>query len=79
MAAGASATIIAESIPCIRPMYQSDATKFLNELLERNPQLDEQRRKLRATWWDKPQDLDTQKERDDSAVPASSYVYFPQP
>ena len=60
-------------------MYQSDATRFLNELLQSNPQLEEQRRKLRATWWDRPQDLQTQKERDDSAVPASSYVYFPPP
>jgi len=60
-------------------MYQSDATKFLNELLAQNPQLDDQRRKLRATWWDRPQDLDTAKERRDSAVPASSYVYFPRP
>lgn len=60
-------------------MYQSDATKFLNELLAQNPQLDDQRRKLRATWWDRPQDLDTQKERRDSAVRASSYVYFPRP
>jgi hypothetical protein len=60
-------------------MYQSDATKFLNELLERNPQLDEQRRKLRATWWDRPQDLETQQERKASAVRAASYVYFPRP
>ena len=60
-------------------MYQSDATKFLNEFLERNPQLDEQRRKLRATWWDRPQDLQTQKERDESDSPATSYVYFPRP
>lgn len=60
-------------------MYQSDATKFLNQLIETNPQLEEQRRKLRATWWDRPQDLEVQKERDESEVPASSYVYFPKP
>jgi len=40
-------------------MYESEATKFLKELLAHNPQLEEQRRKLRATWWDRPQDLET--------------------
>ena len=60
-------------------MYESEATKFLKELLAHNPQLDEQRRKLRATWWDKPQDLETDRERRESASPASSYVYFPRP
>jgi hypothetical protein len=59
-------------------MYESEATLFLKELLQRNPQLEEQRAKLRATWWDRPQDLETQRERDASAVPASSYVYFPR-
>ena len=60
-------------------MYQSDATKFLNQLLETNPQLDEQRRKLRATWWDKPQDLEADRERAESNVPQPAYVYFPLP
>jgi len=60
-------------------MYESEATKFLKELLAHNPQLEEQRRKLRATWWDKPQDLETARERRESNSPASSYVYFPQP
>ena len=60
-------------------MYESDATRFLKELLARNPQLEDQRRKLRATWWDRPQDLQIQKERDESAVPATSYAYFPRP
>lgn len=60
-------------------MYESDATRFLKELLARNPQLEDQRRKLRATWWDRPQDLQIQKEHDESAVPATSYAYFPRP
>lgn len=58
-------------------MYQSEATKFLNELLEKNPDVAAQRMKLRATWWDRPQDLQTQRDRDASDAPASSYVYFP--
>ncbi|MGH9576214.1 MAG: DUF3460 family protein [Terriglobales bacterium] len=60
-------------------MYESEATRFIKELLARNPELEEQRRKLRATWWNRPQDLQTQRERDASAVPASSYIYFPRP
>ncbi len=60
------------------PEYESEATQFLKELLARNPQLDEQRRKLRATWWDRPQDLEVSGQREESEVPASSYVYFPR-
>jgi hypothetical protein len=60
-------------------MYESDATRFLKELLARNPQLEAQRRKLRATWWDRPQDLARQTEIDASASPATSYAYFPPP
>ncbi len=60
-------------------MYESEVTLFLKDLLAKNPELIEQRRKLRATWWNRPQDLTTQRERDDSAVPATSYAYFPRP
>ena len=60
-------------------MYESEATVFLKELLGANPQLEGQRLKLRGTWWDRPQDLETLQERRESAAPASSYVYFPLP
>jgi hypothetical protein len=60
-------------------MYQSDATKFLQGLLKARPELEAQRQALRATWWDKPQDLETQREREASAVPQGPYVYFPLP
>jgi len=60
-------------------MYQSDATRFLQDLLKARPELEAQRRVLRATWWDKPQDLETQREHDDSDVPQGPYVYFPLP
>lgn len=60
-------------------MYESEITKFLNELLAKNPQIAELRRKNRATWWDKPQDLDAWKERAESTVPQPAYVYFPLP
>jgi hypothetical protein len=59
--------------------YESDVTRFIRDLLARNPQIVEQQKKNRATWWDKPQDLETLKDRAQSAVPQPSYVYFPLP
>jgi hypothetical protein len=60
-------------------MYESEATRFIRDLLAKNPQIVEQQKKNRATWWDKPQDLATQKEHDESAVRQPGYVYFPLP
>ena len=60
-------------------MYESEATKFIREVLGKNPQIVEQQKKNRATWWDKPQDLETWKEHSDADSPAPSYVYFPLP
>ena len=58
--------------------YVSEATRFLNDLLERNPELRELRRRNRATWWDHPQDLDVQQEREAARVTQGAYVYFPR-
>ena len=60
-------------------MYESDITRFIRDLREKNPGIPELQRKNRATWWDKPQDLEIQRERAVSAVPQPSYVYFPLP
>jgi hypothetical protein len=60
-------------------MYESETTKFINELLARNPQLVEQQKRNRLTWWDRPQDLETSRERAQSSVPQPGYVYFPIP
>jgi hypothetical protein len=60
-------------------MYESDITRFIREMKQKNPQIVEQQRKNRATWWDKPQDLETLRERRASAVPQPGYVYFPLP
>jgi hypothetical protein len=59
--------------------YQSDATRFIREFLAKNPQIVEQQQKNRATWWDKPQDLEMWKERSEATVPQPGYVYFPLP
>ena len=59
--------------------YESDVTVFIRELLAKNPQIVEQQKKNRATWWDKPQDLERLEERAQSNVPQPPYVYFPLP
>jgi aspartate ammonia-lyase len=41
--------------------YESEITQFINELKQKNPDLEEQQRAGRALLWDKPPvDLDTQ-------------------
>ena len=60
-------------------MYESEITRFIREIKEKNPGIAELQRKNRATWWDKRQDLEIQKERSESAVPQPAYVYFPLP
>jgi Protein of unknown function (DUF3460) len=60
-------------------MYESEITRFLRELKARNPQIGEQQVRNRATWWDRPQDLETWRERRAAAVRQPGYVYFPLP
>jgi hypothetical protein len=60
-------------------MYQSDFTKFMDDFLKTNKDVDESRMKLRATWWDKPQDLQTQEDQDSVKVAKKAYEYFPMP
>jgi hypothetical protein len=56
-------------------MYESEITRFLRELKEARPHLEEEQRKGRAIWWDKPQDLDSQRRNQASRVPQAPYVY----
>ena len=59
--------------------YESEITRFIRDLRENNPQIVEQQKKNRATWWDRPQDLQTNRERSAATVPQPGYVYFPLP
>lgn len=56
-------------------MYESDITRFLRELKQKNPAILEEQRKGRALWWDKAQDLETQERDQASKVPQQAYVY----
>ena len=57
--------------------YESEHTRFIRELLERKPELDQDRRKGRAIWWDKqPSDLAERSRMDQGNVPMKPYVYL---
>jgi hypothetical protein len=57
-------------------LYESDHTRFIRELKEKNPQIEEGQRAGRALLWDKaPLSLDEQQRRADSRVRQQAYVY----
>ncbi|MFI4939583.1 MAG: DUF3460 family protein [Burkholderiales bacterium] len=57
-------------------IYESEATQFLNQLKQKNPQLEESQRAGRALLWDKaPIDLDQQRRASESRVKQRAYVY----
>lgn len=57
--------------------YQSDATKFLNDYLEQNPQEAEQRLKNRDLLWQAKVSAAEQKAYDAAKLPKKPYAYQP--
>jgi hypothetical protein len=58
-------------------LYESEATKFIAELKQKNPQLEEQQRAGRALLWDKtPINLDASEREKSSRVKQQPYVYL---
>ena len=55
--------------------YESDHTRFMREYLEKNPEQVEEQRKGRALWWDKRQDLETQRRFNEARVAQKAYPY----
>lgn len=56
--------------------YESELTRFIKDLKQKNPKLEEEQRAGRALLWDKPSiDLDTQKKTKESSVKQQAYVY----
>ena len=56
--------------------YVSDFTKFLNDLKQKDPTLEEKQRAGRAILWDKaPVDLDTRRRAEESRIKQQAYVY----
>ena len=60
-------------------MYESEITKFVREMLDKQPALKELQKHNRATWWDKQLDADQLKRNDASEAPQAPYAYFPLP
>ena len=56
--------------------YVSEFTKFLDDLKQKDPTIDEKQRAGRALLWDKaPIDLDARRRSDESRVKQQAYVY----
>jgi hypothetical protein len=56
--------------------YESDHTRFMRELMQRQPALADQQRVARARWWDKdPRELAADRTRAEGRVPMKPYVY----
>ena len=56
--------------------YVSEFTKFINELKQTNPSLEEKQRAGRAIWWsEKPIDLEARRREQESRVKQQPYVY----
>lgn len=63
-------------MPLFWKPYKSDATQFIDNLKQRDPQLEERQRQGRFLLWDRaPLDLDAQKAARDARVDQKPYVY----
>ena len=58
-----------------RPDYQSDATQFINQLKQDNPQLEAQQLAGRALLWDKNVNYEVAAESSKARVQQKPYVY----
>ena len=56
--------------------YESEHTRFIREMKDRKPDLEQEQRESRAIWWDKrPADLANRRTMDEGRVPQAPYVY----
>ena len=56
--------------------YESEHTKFIRELLQKKPEIEQEQQKARAIWWDKqPRDLAARKTMEEGNVPQAPYAY----
>jgi hypothetical protein len=55
--------------------YESDLTRFIRELKEKQPELERKQREGRAIWWDKELDPDQLRRWQESRVAQQPYVY----
>jgi hypothetical protein len=53
--------------------YESEHTVFMRKWLAAHPAEVQEQQKGRALWWDKPQDMETQRRNDESLVKQEAY------
>jgi hypothetical protein len=58
--------------------YESDITRFVRELKQRQPDLERKQREARAIWWDKTLDREEQARFEQSRIKMPGYVYQPK-
>lgn len=56
-------------------LYESDHTKWMREMMAKNPEWADDQKAGRAIWWDKPVDLDQQARYQQSKEANKSYPY----
>jgi hypothetical protein len=59
--------------------YQSEATAFIQDFLQKHPEVVEKQKLHRATWWDRPQSLQERAKTEEATVAQQSYVYYNNP
>jgi len=59
--------------------YQSEATAFIKDFLERHPEVVEKQKRHRATWWDRPQDAEERARAESARVAQPGYQYYNNP
>lgn len=57
--------------------YESDVTRFLRELVEEHPEIEESKREGRALFWDRTVDFDALEREAQSEVAWKGYPYDP--
>lgn len=59
-----------------RPLYQSDATQFINQLKAKDPEVEARQREGRELLWDKPVNREAWAEYRAARVAQKPYVYL---
>ncbi len=59
--------------------YESEITRFIRELKQRQPDLDRKQSEARSIWWDKSLDRDEQARFAQARVRQQAYVYLTKP
>lgn len=59
----------------IKTGYESDTTRMIRDLLEKKPEILDERQRGRSMWWDKRLDQDTLRRNKESRIKQAPYVY----